>query len=151
MSEEEQLHPNKIMHHSIDATAGNSNKYKAVVFGQIVFGFLYSFGYFDLKFVGLIIGYILPVFWIIVSYRFLKFKAIKVEKLPFPGFIKNDPGNLFVIIIDIVFLSIIWFIILSGLYDATWLRFLFTTLFPVLTLSMLRSLIIISGNGDKTE
>ncbi len=148
MDEQKQFHPNKIVHFTVDSSAGKGGNYRATVLGQLMFGFLYSFGYFDLKIVGLIIGYILPLIWVISSYRLLKFRAIKTEKLPFPGFIKKDPGNLFVIIADIVFLSLIWSMILSGLYDATWLRFIFTIIFPVLTLSMMRSLVIIPENND---
>ncbi len=148
MNEQEQFHPNKLIHFLVDSSVGNANNYRATIIGQILFGFLYTFGYFDVKIVGLIIGYILPVVWVISSYRFLKFRADEDEQLPFPGFVKKDPGNLFIIIVDIVFLSIIWFIILNGLYDATWLKFVFTILFPALTLAMMRSLRIIPQNRD---
>ncbi len=149
MSEQRRYHPNKILHFSVEASVGNVRNYRATVLGQIAFGFLYSFGYFDLKLVGIIIGYILPVLWVVSSYRFLKFRAVQTDKLPFPSFIKKDPGNMLVIAADIVFLSVIWFVILSELYDATWLRFIFTVVFPAVTLSMMRTLVIIPDDEDK--
>ncbi len=148
MNEQKKLHPNKIVHFSVEASVGSRGNFRGTVLGQLFIGFLYSFGYFDFVIVGLIIGYILPVIWVISSYRFLKYRAVKTESLPFPGFIRKDPGNMLVIIADIIFLSVIWFIILSGLYDAKWLKSVFTMLFPFLTLSMMRSLIIIPQNSE---
>ncbi len=148
MSESNQLHPNKIVHFSVEASVGSRGNFRITVLGQLIIGLLYSFGFFDFRIVGLIIGYILPVIWVIGSYRFLKFRAMKTESLPFPGFIRKDPGNMLVIIVDIVFLSIIWYIILAGLYDATWLKFIFTIFFPLLTLSMMRSLVIIPQDKE---
>ncbi len=151
MQENKKYHPNKLLNLLIEASAGSGSNFRATVLGQLAFGILYSFGYFDLKLVGLIIGYILPVVWVVSSYRFLKLRAVHTDKLPFPGFVKKDPGNLLVILIDIVFLTIIWFIILSELYDATWLRFVFTIVFPALTLSMMRSLVILPKEKEEGD
>ncbi len=151
MGETGSLHPNKIVHFSVEASAGSRGNFRATLLGQLFIGLLYSFGFFDFRIVGLIIGYILPVIWVIGSYRFLKFRAMNTESLPFPGFIRKDPGNMLVIIVDILFLSVIWYIILSGLYDATWLKFVFTIFFPLLTLSMMRSLVIIPQDKENEK
>ena len=82
----------------------------------------------------------MPVIWVVSTYRLLKVKAMEYEALPYPLWMKKEPGNSLVIILDIVFLSLIWLFILSGLYTATWIKVVFTLVFPLLTLAMLRSL-----------
>jgi hypothetical protein len=124
----------------IHASVGNPTNFRMALFGQAVIGFLYSFGYFDLRLVGLVIGYVMPVIWVVSTYRLLKVKAMEYEALPYPLWMKKEPGNSLVIILDIVFLSLIWLFILSGLYTATWIKVVFTLVFPLLTLAMLRSL-----------
>lgn len=124
----------------IHASVGNAANFRVAFFGQAFIGFLYSFGYFDLKLAGFVIGFVMPVIWVICTYRLLKVKAMMYESLPFPRWIKKEPGNSLVIIMDIVFLALIWFFILSGLYAATWIKAMFTLFFPLLTLAMLRNL-----------
>lgn len=139
MSENRSL-PDSIMSSLIQASVGSRANYRIAFFGQAIFGFLYSFGYFELKLAGLVIGFVMPVIWVISTYRLLKEKAGDHEDLPFPRWLKNEPGNSLVIAMDIVFLSLIWFFILSGLYEATWIKVLFTIFFPLLTLAMLNNL-----------
>lgn len=136
---------NKISNHPflsslIHASVGSPANFRVAFFGQAIMGFLYTFGYFDLILVGLVIGFIMPVIWVVSTYRLLKVKAQEYEALPYPRWMKKEPGNSLVIILDIVFLSLIWFFILSGLYTATWIKAMFTLFFPLLTLAMLRSL-----------
>ncbi len=145
------FHPNSFINFCINETAGDVGIFRATMLGQIAIGILYSFGHFDLLIVGIIIGYILPIIWLIASYRFLKYLSIDDNNMPFPVFIKKDPGNFLVIILDILFLSTIWFIIISGYYDAIWLRTIITILFPILTLSMMRSLILLSNKNNRTN
>ncbi len=123
------------------ASVGSRKNFRTSFWGQAIIGFLYSFRYFDFWVVGLIIGYILPILWVICTYRILKNKSENNESLPFPGWMKKDPGNALVILLDIIFLTFIWFFILSGLYDPVWIRLVFTMAFPLLTLAMLRNII----------
>lgn len=134
------------------ASAGNSRNYSISFWGQLTIGFLYSFGYFNLIIVGIVVGFTIPVIWVICTYRLLKAKADKFENLPFPSWMQKDPGNALVIILDIIFLALIWFFILSGAYEAVWLKVLFTVAFPLLTLIMLKNLIIFNpGEGERGE
>jgi hypothetical protein len=132
--------PGPVLTALIHASVGNRVNYRVAFFGQAFIGFLYSFGYFDLKLAGFIIGFVIPVIWVIATYRLLKKKAVEYESLPFPRWIRKEPGNSLVIILDIVFLSLIWFFILSGLYAVTWIKVMFALFFPLLTLAMLRNL-----------
>jgi hypothetical protein len=126
----------------IMASAGTPRNFRVSFWGQLLLGFLYSFGYFNLRIVGLIIGFVVPVIWVICTYRLLKARAKQFSNLSFPRWMQKDPGNGLVIIFDIFFLGLIWFFILSGLYEAIWLKVLFTIAFPLLTLTMLKNLII---------
>jgi hypothetical protein len=134
--------PKGLLFTLIWASAGMYKHYQFTFWGQLILGFLYSFGYFDLKIAGFILGFVMPAFWIILTYRYLLHKAGSNKYIPFPGWIQKNPGNTIVIFIDITFLGIIWTIILSGLYDPIWLKVLFTMALPILTLSMLRNLVI---------
>lgn len=135
----------------IIASAGTPRNYRISFWGQLIMGSLYSFGLFNIRMVGLIIGFILPVIWVIATYRLLKAKARIIPNLPFPGWMKKDPGNALVIIMDIVFLALIWFFILSGVYTASWLKLLFTIFFPLLTLAMLKNLILIQPPDEEKK
>jgi hypothetical protein len=134
--------PNGLLIKLINASAGNFRQYQVTFWAQLIFGFLYSFGYFDSIVAGFVLGFLMPVLWIILTYRFVFIKAKENVKLPFPKWMKKNPGNSLVIIVDIIFLALIWTMILSGVYDAVWLKAFFTIIFPILTLSMLRNLVI---------
>ncbi|MFO7978997.1 MAG: hypothetical protein R6U64_10090 [Bacteroidales bacterium] len=128
----------------IMASAGTPRNYRISFWGQTLIGSLYSFGYFDLRIVGFIVGFILPVIWVVSTYRLLKAKARLFPALPFPSWMRKDPGNVIIIIFDIFFLGMIWFFILAGYYEAIWIKVMFTIAFPLLTLGMLRNLIVFS-------
>ena len=135
----------------VQASAGVYKQYQISFWGQLLFGFLYSFGFFDSNIAGFILGFVMPVFWIILTYRFVLHKSQKNLKLPFPKWIKTNPGNTLVIVVDILFLGIIWYIILSGLYGPAWLKVFFTMVLPILTLSMLRNLVIYPFSYQEEE
>lgn len=126
----------------VEASAGVYRQYQLSFWGQLILGFLYSFGYFDSKIAGLILGFIMPVLWVVLTYRYVLYKARQNIKLPVPAWMQKNPGNTIVIVVDIVFLALIWSMILTDLYQALWVKVLFTMVFPVLTLSMLRNLVI---------
>ncbi|MFP4288436.1 MAG: hypothetical protein ACLFQS_04195 [Bacteroidales bacterium] len=135
----------------IEASAGNFRQFQISFWGQIILGFLYSFGYFASKIAGFILGFFMPVLWVIVTYRYLYYKSKKNTRLPFPKWMRTNPGNSLVIILDVIFLGLIWTIILSGWYEPVWIKAMFTMVFPVLTLSMLRNLIIYPFPSDNEE
>lgn len=126
----------------IQASAGTYRQFQVAFWAQIILGFLYSFGYFDVKIAGFVLGFVMPVLWITLTYRYVLIKARENVRLPFPKWMQKNPGNTLVIVIDILFLALIWTIVLSGLYEAIWVKVIFTMVFPVLTLSMLRNLVI---------
>jgi hypothetical protein len=142
--------PNRLLFILINASAGNFRQYQITFWAQLLLGSLYSFGYFDTIIAGLVLGFIMPVLWIILTYRFVYIKNKEDINLPFPKWMKTNPGNSLIIIVDICFLALIWTMILSGLYDAIWVKALFTIIFPILTLSMLRNLLIhpLASNDD---
>jgi len=143
---------NKLLFILIDASAGNFRQYQITFWAQLVLGLLYSFDYFDFALAGIVLGFLMPSLWIILTYRFVLIKSKEKLKLPFPSWMQKNPGNFLVILIDILFLSIIWAIILSGLYDAIWVKILFTVVFPILTLSMLRNMVIFPfQNNDESS
>lgn len=126
----------------INASAGVYKQYQFSFWGQLILGFLYSFGYFDSKIAGFILGFFMPVLWITLTYRYVLYKRKAKVKLPFPKWMQKNPGNTLVVMVDILFLSFIWAVILTETYEATWLKVFFTMIFPILTLSMLRNLVI---------
>ncbi len=137
----------------VEASAGNYRQYQVSFWAQLVLGFLYSFGYFDSRIAGFVLGFLMPSFWVILTYRYAFMKARENVRLPFPGWMQKNPGNTLVIVIDITFLALIWTIILTGLYEPRWIKVIFTMIFPVLTLSMLRNLVIypFPKNDDDTQ
>lgn len=137
----------------VNASAGSYKQFQITFWAQLVLGFLYSFGYFDSKIAGFVLGFFMPSLWVMLTYRYVKVKAQKNIRLPFPKWMQKDPGNTLVVIFDIFFLALIWTIILSGLYEARWVKVIFTMIFPVLTLSMLRNLVIypFASNDDENH
>jgi len=135
-------HYNKVLQFLINASAGNFRQYQVTFWAQLVFGVLYSFGYFDLHIAGIILGFAMPVLWIVLTYRYVLEKARQNIHLPFPKWMQKNPGNTMIIVVDIIFLALIWTMIISGLYDARWVKVLFTVVFPILTLAMLRNMVI---------
>lgn len=142
---------NKLLFILIDASAGNFRQYQITFWAQLVLGLLYSFDYFDFALAGIVLGLLMPSLWIILTYRFILDKSKEKLKLPFPLWMQKNPGNFLVIVIDILFLMIIWAIILSGLYNPTWIKILFTVVFPILTLSMLRNMVIFPFQNDEDD
>lgn len=132
----------------IQAWVGSYKHYIISVCGQMIFGLFYSIGLFDIAIAGLLLGFVLPVIWTILTYRLVLQKSRENVVLPFPSWIQKNPGNTILIILDFVFLAAIWTIILSGLYDPVWIKVVFTIILPVLTLSMLRSLIVFPFHED---
>ncbi len=126
----------------INASVGVFRQYQITFWSQLVLGSLYSFGIFDSRIAGFILGFVMPVLWVTLTYRYVLIKARQNVRLPFPAWMQKNPGNTLVIVIDVIFLALIWAMVLSGLYDATWVKVMFTVVFPILTLSMLRNLVI---------
>lgn len=135
----------------IEASAGNFKQFQISFWGQLILGFLYSFGYFATKIAGFVLGFFMPVLWVIVTYRYLYYKSKKNTRLPFPKWMQTNPGNTLVIILDVIFLGLIWTVILGGWYEPVWLKVMFTMIFPVLTLTMLRNLIIYPFPSDQEQ
>jgi len=141
----------KILRSFIEASAGSKTNFQLNFWGQFVMGLLYSLGHLPFHAVGVLLGFVLPGIWVFCTYRLIKASADKEKILPFPGWMQKDPGNALVIIIDIVFLAIIWALIISGLFSKIWVKILFTVAFPLLTLSMLRNLIHLLSLDDSGE
>jgi hypothetical protein len=137
----ENVMPSGILNSVIASFAGSGSRFLFTIFWQLFLGFMYSMGQFDLMIVGLLLGYIIPMLWIIALYRLILHKS-RFYKLPFPGWMQKDPGNAVIILFDFLFLSAIWVIILSGLYNPAWLKVVFTMIVPVLTFAMLRTVLI---------
>lgn len=133
---------NRLLFTLINASAGVFRQYQITFWSQLILGMLYSLGYFDSPIAGIILGFIIPVIWIVLTYRYVLVRTRQNIKLPFPTWMAKNPGNTLVILFDILFLALIWMIILSGLYKPVWLKIMFTVVFPILTLSMLRNLVI---------
>ena len=138
-----------VIHILVNASAGTYRHYQVTFWAQLVLGLLYSFGYFDSRIAGFVLGFAMPVFWIFLTYRYVYIKAKENIKLPFPAWMQKNPGNTLVIVVDAVFLALIWTMVLSGLYEAIWIKILFTVVFPILTLSMLRNLVIYPFSENK--
>jgi hypothetical protein len=147
------LPSNRFLHLMVNATAGNFKQYMITFWSQFFLGILYSFNYFDSVIAGFVLGFMMPVLWIILIYRMLLLKAKVQPQTNFPDWMQKNPGNTFVILFDIVFLGAVWYFILTGIYNPTWLKVIFTCIFPIITLSMLRSIVIYpaSGNVDEKE
>ncbi len=141
----------RILFALVNAAAGSYRHYQVTFWGQLILGLLYSFGYFDSRIAGFVLGFVMPVFWITLTYRYVFVKAKENIRLPFPKWMQKNPGNTLVIVVDTVFLALIWTMVLSGLYDARWVKILFTVIFPILTLSMLRNLIIYPFSDKEEE
>ena len=139
---ESQKNSNRILYKLIEASAGSYKQYQVTFWAQFVLGFLYSFDFFDSRIAGLVLGFMMPSLWVILTYRYAFIKAKENVRLPFPTWMQKNPGNTLVIVIDITFLALIWAIVLSGLYEPRWIKVIFTMIFPILTLSMLRNLVI---------
>ena len=137
----------------VEASAGSYRQFQVTFWAQLILGFLYSFGYFDSRIAGFVLGFLMPSLWVILTYRYAFIKAKENVRLPFPTWMQKNPGNTLVIIVDITFLALIWTIILSGLYEPRWIKVIFTMIFPVLTISMLRNLVIypFPKNNDDTQ
>lgn len=126
----------------INASAGNFKQYRITFWAQLLLGFLYSFGYFKSILAGLVLGFGLPVLWIFLIYRYIYIRYKENIELPFPIWMRKNPGNLLIIAGDVIFLGAVWALILTEIYNPVWLKVMFTMAFPILTLSMLRSLVI---------
>jgi hypothetical protein len=131
-----------ILNKLVEASAGTYSQYQVTFWAQLILGFLYSFGLFDSKIAGFVLGFLMPSMWVILTYRYVFLKARENVRLPFPAWMQKNPGNTLVIVIDITFLALIWTIILTGLYEPRWIKVIFTMIFPILTLSMLRNLVV---------
>ncbi|MBW6497074.1 MAG: hypothetical protein K0B09_01665 [Bacteroidales bacterium] len=136
----------------INASAGTTANYQLNFFGQLIMGLVYSLGYLPFNAVGLLLGFVMPGIWVFSTYRLIRFASHQATPLPFPQWMQKDPGNILIIAVDLFFLAIIWTLILSGIFDKTWVKILFTVAFPLLTLSMLRNLLqLLSKDGDENN
>ena len=139
---ESQKRSTTILYRLVEASVGSYRQFQVTFWAQLILGFLYSFGYFDSRIAGFVLGFLMPSLWVILTYRYAFIKSRENVRLPFPMWMQKKPGNTLIIVIDITFLALIWTIILSGLYEPLWLKIIFTMIFPILTLSMLRNLVI---------
>lgn len=133
----------KILNILTEASAGSQSNYLLNFWGQLIMGVLYSLGHLPFHWVGIILGFIMPGIWVFCTYRLIKASYSEQNKLPFPVWMQKDPGNMLVIIIDLIFLAIIWALIIAGYFNKTWVKLIFTVAFPLLTLSMLRNLLFL--------
>jgi hypothetical protein len=133
--------PSKILSALVKASAGTTSNYLLNFWGQLIMGLVYSLGYLPFNAIGLLLGFIMPGIWVFCTYRLIRFASEQTIPLPFPDWMQKDPGNTLVIVIDMIFLAIIWTLILGGIFNKTWIKILFTVAFPLLTLSMLRNLL----------
>lgn len=133
----------KSLHILTEASAGNRTNYLLNFWGQLIMGVLYSLGHLPFHFVGVILGFIMPGIWVFCTYRLIKASYSEQSPLPFPVWMQKDPGNMLVIIFDLIFLAIIWALIIAGYFNKTWVKLIFTVAFPLLTLSMLRNLMFL--------
>ena len=131
-----------ILKNLVAASAGSYSQYQITFWAQLVLGFLYSFGFFESGIAGFVLGFLMPSLWVVLTYRYAFVKARENVRLPFPAWMQKNTGNTLVIVIDLTFLAMIWTIILTGLYEPLWIKVIFTMIFPILTLSMLRNLIV---------
>lgn len=143
----------KVLESLIEAAVGNSNNFQLNFWGHGIMGAIYSLGYLNYDAVGLILGFILPSIWVFCTYRLVRNTSEREPLLPFPKWMRKDPGNAILILVDLLFLGIIWTFILTGILEKTWIKLLFTVAFPLLTLSMLRNLLLLlqTENADEKE
>jgi hypothetical protein len=143
--------PSKILSALIKASAGTSSNYLLNFLGQLIMGLVYSLGYLPFNTVGLLLGFVMPGIWVFCTYRLIRFASEQTTPLPFPNWMQKDPGNALVILIDMIFLAIIWILILGGIFNKIWIKILFTVAFPLLTLSMLRNLLLLLTLGKEED
>lgn len=143
----------KILRAFIEASAGSKTNFLLNFLGHFVIGLLYSFGQLPFHVVGLLLGFVMPGIWVLCTYRLIKASAGKQTQLHFPKYMEKEPGNTLVIIIDLIFLAIIWALIISGLLEKIWIKLIFSVAFPLLTLFILRNLVVLFAldNGDEKE
>jgi hypothetical protein len=149
MNKENEI-PHGIINSVIISFAGSGSRFIFTILWQLFLGFMYATGQFDLLIVGLLIGYIIPMLWIISLYRLILHKS-RYYNMPFPRWMQKDPGNAIIILFDFLFLSAIWTIILSKLYNPVWLKVVFTMIVPILTFAMLRTVLIASFPDKKNN
>ncbi|MEE4176242.1 MAG: hypothetical protein V2I46_01900 [Bacteroides sp.] len=141
----------KVLESLIEAAVGNSNNYQLNFWGQGIMGAIYSLGLLPFGAVGLLLGFILPGIWVFCTYRLVRNVSEQEPTLPFPKWMRKDPGNVILILVDLVFLAIIWTFILTGILEKTWIKLLFTVAFPLLTLSLLRNLLLLLQTENTEE
>ena len=145
------LNLTKSLEKLIEAAAGNSNNFQMNFWGQAIMGAIYSMGMLPWDAVGLLLGFVLPGIWVYCTYRLVKNIPDHEPSIPFPKWMRKDPGNAILILVDLLFLAMIWTLILSGILEKTWIKLLFTVAFPLLTLSMLRSLLLLLETEHKED
>jgi hypothetical protein len=138
----------KILNMLTEASAGSQTNYLLNFWGQLIMGILYSLGQLPFHWVGIILGFVMPGIWVFSTYRLINASYSEQNKLPFPIWMQKDPGNMLVIIIDLIFLAVIWALIITGYFNKTWVKLIFTVAFPLLTLSMLRNLMFLLKNDN---
>jgi len=144
--------PSKLLSSLIKASAGTAANYQLNFSGQLIMGLVYSLGFLPFNAVGLLLGFVMPGIWVLCTYRLIRFASRQATPLPFPQWMQKDPGNALIIVVDLLFLAIIWTLILSGIFDKTWVKILFTVAFPLLTLSMLRNLLqLLTTDGEENN
>ena len=141
----------KPLENLIDAAVGNSKNYQLNFWGQAFMGIVYSLGMLPFGAIGVLLGFILPGIWVFCTYRLVRNVSDQESGLPFPKWMRKDPGNALLIVVDLFFLGIIWTFILSGVLEKSWIKLLFTVAFPLLTLSMLRNLVLLLKTAHPEE
>ncbi len=141
--------PSKILSILIKASAGTAANFQLNFWGQLIMGMVYSLGYLPFNAVGLLLGFVMPGIWVLCTYRLIRLASQQDTPLPFPQWMQKDPGNVLIVVVDLVFLAIIWILILTGIFDKTWIKILFTVAFPLLTLSMLRNLLQLLNRNEE--
>lgn len=141
----------KALESLIEAAVGNPNNYQLNFWGQGITGMVYSLGLLPWDAVGILLGFVLPGIWVFCTYRLVRNVSEQEPGLPFPKWMRKDPGNAFFILLDLMFLALIWAFVLTGVLEKTWIKLLFTVGFPLLTLAMLRNLVLLLETEHQEE
>lgn len=122
----------------VNSMVADRSKFRKALIGQIITGLLFSIRKPDLLPFGLLIGFLIPACLIYSNYKVF-FLVSAMSYGDKPDKITKSPKTFnTAMIAEILFLGVMWFLILSGLYDKNWMRFLFAVLLPSISIFLLR-------------
>lgn len=133
-------YPNPFIRFFVNAFAGDYNKYRLALLGQITTGFLYALRMPDLLLAGLFIGLVVPSGLLYCNYKLFVFVSRIDKGIPLPKIFINSMGNNLAILFEICILTALWMLIAFGIYDKTWIRIVLTVIFPAIAIMLLRAI-----------